>query len=84
MYGELTVRIDGNTGEPDLFHARRDEFQEGKNTSFSALGRLADRGGRLTVTLFENERSKLKVPYELLPPCFEVKRFEVSNVEVSA
>ena len=78
MYGQLTI---DESKTSDLFQGRNDELQESKNTSFGALGRLADRNGRLSVTLFENVYSTLTVPYELLPPCFAVKRIVVSNAE---
>jgi hypothetical protein len=80
MYGELTMLIDKSTRETsDMFQGRKNKLQESKNTSFGAVGRLTDRGGKLTVTLFENVHSKVKVPYDLLPFCFEVKRIEISN-----
>jgi hypothetical protein len=84
MYGELTLLIDRNTRETsDFFQGRNNELQESKNTSFGAVGRLADRGGKQTVTLFENVYSKVKVPYELLPACFEVIRVEMSKEPLS-
>ncbi len=66
-----------------LFQGRNDELQESKNTSFSAVGRLSDRGGNLAVTLFENVHSKVKIAYELLPTSFDVKRVEVSKGPLS-
>ena len=53
--------------------------EEKGNTSFSAVGRLCDRGGEMTVTLFENVFSAVKIPYELLPPCFDSKRVNISD-----
>src|SRR5579885_2031866 len=39
MYGELTVLVDRHTREKsELFHGRKNEMQESKNTSFSAVG----------------------------------------------
>lgn len=58
---------------------KNQSLQEVKNTSFSAVGRLCDRGGRTTVTLFENVFAKVRVPYELLPSCFDVRQVEVSR-----
>jgi hypothetical protein len=66
-----------------MFNGKNQSLQEGKNTSFSAVGRLCDRGGKTTVTLFENVFSKLTVPYEQLPACFEVRRVEVSTEPLS-
>lgn len=75
MYGEITILINRDTGEAsESFHGRNQLLQQNKNTSFSAVGRLCDRGGEITVTLFENIFAELKIPYELLPSCFEVKR----------
>lgn len=80
MYGELTVLIDRNSGEQSkVFHGKNRSLQENKNTSFSAVGRLYDRGGKITVTLFENVFAKVKMPYEQLPPCFQAKRIEISD-----
>lgn len=80
MYGEFTVLLNARTNEPsELFNGKNQLLQERKNTSFSAVGRLCDWGGRATVTLFENVFAKLAVPYEQLPPCFDVRRVEVST-----
>ena len=35
------------------------------------------------MTLFENVFSKVKVPYEKLPDCFDVRRVEVSAEPLS-
>jgi hypothetical protein len=79
MYGELTILLDKKTRQSsETFNGKNQSLQEGKNTSFSSVGRLCDRGGKTTVTLFENVFSKLTVPYEQLPACFEVRRVEVS------
>ncbi|MBZ5659595.1 MAG: hypothetical protein LAO08_04245 [Acidobacteriia bacterium] len=84
MYGEITFLIDKNTRKrTDWFHGRNSELQYTKNTSFSAVGHLSDRSGNVSVTLFENIYSKVGVPYDLLPSCFEVKRVEVSNEPLS-
>jgi hypothetical protein len=84
MYGELTILLDKKTRQSsEMFNGKNQSLQEGKNTSFSAVGRLCDRGGKTTVTLFENVFSKLTVPYEQLPACFEVRRVEVSTEPLS-
>jgi hypothetical protein len=54
-------------------------LQESKNTSFSAVGHLCDRGGETTVTLYENVFAKVNVPYGQLPACFDVRRIDVST-----
>ena len=73
MYGELTILIDKKTRQSsEMFNGMNQSLQENKNTSFSAVGRLCDRGGKTAVTLFENVFSKVAVPYEQLPACFEV------------
>jgi hypothetical protein len=78
MYGEYTLLIDKTTkktlGEP--FYGRNQSLSEIKNTSFSAVGRLHPKMG---VTLFENAFAKVKIPYEKLPSCFEVKRVEITQ-----
>jgi hypothetical protein len=80
MYGELTVLLNKKTGKaPDLFSGKNQLLQQSKNTSFSAVGRLCDLGGAITVTLFDNAFSKVKLPYEQLPPCFDVKHIEIST-----
>ena len=74
MYGELTMLIDKRTRETsDFFHGRKSEMQESKNTSFSAVGHLCDRGGKTTVTLWENAYAKVKIPSYQLPRCFTVR-----------
>jgi uncharacterized protein (DUF433 family) len=84
MYGEYTILLDKSTGQSsERFNGKNQLLQESKNTSFSAVGRLCDRGGKTTVTLFENIFSRIKVPYEQLPPCFEVRRVEVSTEPLS-
>jgi hypothetical protein len=80
MYGELTVLVGRKSGErSELFNGKNQLLQENRNTSFSAVGRLCDRTGEITVTLFDNVFAKVKVPYEKLPLCFDVERIEVSN-----
>ena len=80
MYGEFTILIDKATRQSsEMFNGKNQSLHERKNTSFSAVGRLCDRGGKTTVTLFENVFSKVKVPFDLLPPCFEVRRVAVST-----
>jgi hypothetical protein len=78
MYGEYTLAIDKATkkiaGEP--FYGRNQSLSEIKNTSFSAVGRLHPRTG---ITLFENAFAKIKLPYDQIPPCFEVRRVEITH-----
>ncbi len=83
MYGQLTIRINLRTrqveGEP--FCGRNSSVSESWNTSFSAVGRLAPilKSGKMTVTLFENVFAKVRLPYEQLPACFEVKHVELAQ-----
>lgn len=85
MYGEYTVLINKNTMEKsDWFNGKNQLLQENKNTSFSAVGRLCDRidqtgEAKATVSLFENVFAKVKIPYDQLPTCFDVRRIEVST-----
>lgn len=80
MYGEMTMLINPRTNEnSELFNGRNQLLQERKNTSFSAVGRLCNRGGRTTVTIFENIFAKIAVPYDGLPSFFEVQRAAVST-----
>jgi len=84
MYGEFIILLDKVTRQSsEMFNGKNQSLQERKNTSFSAVGRLCDRGGKTTVTLFENVFSKAKVPFDQLPPCFEVRRVEVSTEPLS-
>jgi hypothetical protein len=79
MYGDHTLRIGLQTGKIiDSFHGRNRSFAEGKNTSFSALGRLAPDRSEMKVTLFENPFAKLPLPYGRLPTCFGVVRAEIT------
>jgi len=66
MYGELTIAIDKNTQKAsEMFNGKNQSLQAAENTSFSAVGRLCDRGGKTTVTLFENIFALVKVPFEV-------------------
>lgn len=80
MYGAYTIVIDRESNiATDWFNGKDQMLQESKNTSFSAIGHLCDRGGATTVTLYENVFAKVKVLFDLLPPCFEVRRMDVST-----
>jgi hypothetical protein len=80
MYGEYTLLVNIETrAASDLFHGKNQMLQEKRNTSFSALGHLCDRGGNTAVTLFENYFAKIRIPYQSLPPCFAVRRADVST-----
>lgn len=58
-------------------------MQESKNTSFSAVGHLCDRGGKTTVTLWENAYAKVKIPFDQLPPSFTVRTVEINNAPLT-
>lgn len=84
MYGELTMLIDKETRETSaFFHGRKSEMQESKNTSFSAVGHLCDRGGKTTVTLWENAYAKVKIPSALIPACFTVRPVEINSAPLT-
>ena len=84
MYGDLTMFIDRETTQrSEFFHGRNNEMQESKNTSFSAVGHLCDRGGKTTVTLWENAHAKVKLPFTDLPACFKIKRVEIDKTPLS-
>jgi hypothetical protein len=80
MYGEYTLHIDKNTMiTSDCFNGKNQLLQDNKNTSFSAIAHLSDRinkdGENInSIKLFENVFAKVKVPYEQLPDCFDLKR----------
>jgi hypothetical protein len=79
MYGEYTLLFDRSTGAPvDAFHGRNQSLREEWNTEFSAIGRLKQDSGKMTVTLFDNAFSQVKIPYEKLPACFDVIRVNIS------
>lgn len=80
MYGAYTILLNRETrAASDWFNGKDQMLQENKNTSFSAVGHLCDRGGRTVVTLYENVFAKVKIPYNQLPACFDVPRIEVSR-----
>jgi len=80
MYGAYTILLNKQTmASSEIFHGKDRMLQAKKNTSFSAVGHLCDRGGTTTVTLFENVFAKVKVPRGQLPPCFDVPNVEVST-----
>ena len=80
MYGAYTILLNRETkAGSDWFNGKDQMLQESKNTSFSAVGHLCDRGGKTTVTLYENVFAKVKILYSQLPACFDVPRIEVSR-----
>jgi hypothetical protein len=84
MYGAYTIVIDQQTHTAtDWFNGKDRMLQESKNTSFSAVGHLSDRAGTTSVTLYENVFAKVKISYEELPACFELRRVEVSTVPLN-
>ena len=80
MYGAYTILLNKQTRvASEMFNGKDQVLQQEKNTSFGAVGHLCDRGGTTTVTLFENVFAKVKIPYNQLPPCFDVPKIEVST-----
>jgi hypothetical protein len=80
MYGERTLVIDKSPPEiVDAYYGHNHSFREARNTSFSALGLLRSNQGKLKVTLVENAFAKLKIPYDLLPAFFEVRRCQIAQ-----
>jgi hypothetical protein len=80
MYGAYTILINRETrAASDLFNGKDRMLQESKNTSFSAVGHLCDRGEKTTVTLYENVFAKVKTNDVQLPACFDVRRIDVST-----
>jgi hypothetical protein len=79
MYGADTLTLDRDTKEIlDRVHGKDDFLKEQRNTSFSAVGRLSPLGGKWKVTLFENVFAKVKLPFDALPPCIEIKRVTIT------
>ena len=84
MYGAYTILLRPQTGvASETFNGEGQMLQEEKNTSFSAVGHLCDRGRLVTVTLFENLYAKVPIPYEHLPVCFNVHRARLSTEPLS-
>jgi hypothetical protein len=80
MYGAYTILLNKQTmAASEMFNGKDRMLQPQKNTSFSAVGHLCDRGGTITVTLFENVCAKVSIPRDQLPPCFDVPKIEVST-----
>jgi hypothetical protein len=80
MYGAYTILLNKQTkAASEVFNGKRRMLQKDKNTSFSAVGHLCDRGGTTTVTLFENVYAGVKIPFNQLPPCFGLVKVEVSE-----
>ena len=79
MYGAYTVVIDKESKTAsDWFNGKDRMLQEGKNTSFSAIGHLTDRDSKTEIVLYENVFSKVKLPFSQLPSCFSVRRINLS------
>ena len=82
MYGAYTLLLDREKMKVvDSFHGRNQSLGVAKNTSFSAVGRLYPVRGKLEVTLFENAFARVKLPFDALPSCFEVKRVNITYSE---
>lgn len=82
MYGEYTLVLGRDSGKTlDRVHGKNQSLHEEKNTSFSALGHLSPLSGKLNVTLFENAFAKVKIPFDTLPSCFDVKKVEITRSE---
>jgi hypothetical protein len=80
MYGAYTVVVDVESRTAtDWFNGKDRLLQERKNTSFTAVGHLADRAGNTTVKLYENVFAKVNVPYDQLPACFDVHRVDIAT-----
>jgi hypothetical protein len=80
MYGAPTILLDVQTMKAsEMFNGKDQMLQQKKNTSFSAVGHLCDKGGTTTVTLFENIFAKVKLPHDKILPCFDVPAIEVSR-----
>ena len=80
MYGAYTVIVNREAkARSAIFHGKDQMLQRNKNSSFSAIGHLADRYKKTTVILYENVFAKVKAPYEELPACFDVRRIEIST-----
>jgi hypothetical protein len=81
MYGAYTILLNWETrAASEVFNGAGGMLQERKkNTSFSAVGHLCDRGGMTNVTLFENVFAKVKIPYDQIGPCFDVPLIKVST-----
>ena len=78
MYGELTVRL-VNGRAHDSFHGRNAKLRHDTNTSFSGVGHLRRTADCAEVKVFENIYAEHALPFELMPPCFEVVRIEVEH-----
>jgi len=80
MYGAYTILLNKQTmANSEMFNGKDRMLQPEKNTSFSAVGHLCDRGGIITVTLFENVFAKVRISRDQLPPCFDVPKIEIST-----
>lgn len=80
MYGAYTILINRETSmASDWFNGKNRMLQASKNTSFSAVGHLSDRAGKTTITLYENVFARVKVPYDRLPACFNIRRIDIST-----
>lgn len=80
MYGDLTLIVSHVTGRTTgPFHGKRQSFRDGKNDSFSALGRLYKGNAGVAVHLYENMYAKVPLDYESLPPFVQYNRVEAQD-----
>lgn len=70
-------RETGQTTGP--FHGKNKAFREGKNDSFSAVGRLSKGNTGVAVHLYENMHAKVALDYESLPSFIPYNRFEAKD-----
>lgn len=82
MYGDLTVLVSRGTGlASDVFHGWNKAFREGKNESFSAVGKLYRDHTGIGVHLYENMYARVPLNYHLLPHCIKFNRVELRDVQ---
>ena len=80
MFGEHTVEIGfepagiSASAITASYRGRNRSLSPNKNPSFSALARLRPNPAGTILTIFENSFAKHPLPYEKLPPSFEIVR----------
>lgn len=80
MYGDLTLIVSRETGQiTGPFHGENKTFREGKNDSFSAVGRLYKGNTGVAVHLYENMYAKVALDYESLPTFISYNCFEAQD-----
>ncbi len=80
MYGQLTVSLNiDRDRKARTFQGKNKAFSKTTNTSFSAVGLLAQTRDGATVHIYENMYARNKIDYSILPTCITWNKTTISQ-----